>query len=120
MDEVNCWKVIPLVSKSVGISIERQYFHDVEIDRISLTPLLINSLSVFLLVIQEKTIWLSDQKQTLVSVLIDFEMKLYSLVPSVAAINSSLGKECCLRGAALDFDITMADCVPCCRYVTAP
>ena len=56
----------------------------------------------------------------MVSVLIDFEMKLYCLVPSVAAINSSLGKECCLRGVALDFDISMADCVTCCRYASVP
>ena len=65
-------------------------------------------------------IWLSDQKQTLVSMSIDFEMKLHSLASSTTAINSSIGKECCLRGAALDFVISMADCVPCSRYATTP
>ena len=108
------------MSKSAGLSADGMYFHEVEVDHISLTWLLINGLSIFLLVIQERTILLSDQKQTLVSVLIDFKMKLYSLVPNVAAINSSLDKECCLRDAVLDFDISMADCVPCCRYAIGP
>jgi len=120
VDEFNCWEVIPLVSKSAGLSDDGKYLHEIEIDQISLTRLLTNGLSFFLLVIQERTIWLSDQKQTFATMLIDLEIKLYILVPSTAAINSNLGKECCLRGAALYFDISMADCVPCCRYATAP
>ena len=39
---------------------------------------------------------------------------------TTAAINSSLGKECFLSGAALDLDITSVQLVPCCRYTTAP
>jgi len=56
MDEFNCWKVIPLISKSAGLSDDGQYLHDIEIDLISLTRLLTNGLSFFLLVIQERTI----------------------------------------------------------------
>ena len=81
--------------------------------------LLTKGLSVFLLAIQERTIWLSDHKQAEWLTLIDVEIMLYNFLPSTAVINSSLGRVCCLRGAALDFDISIADCVPCSRYATA-
>jgi len=85
VDEFNCWEVIPLVSKSAGLSDDGQYLHETKINWILLTRLLTNCLSFFLLVIQERTIWLLDQKQTFASVLTDLEIKLYILVPSTAA-----------------------------------
>ena len=88
-------KEIPRVSRSAGLSAEGQYFHEVEMDCISFTRLCTKGLRVFLLVIQESTIWLSETVR-------DLEMKVYSLVPTTAAINFNLGRACGLRGAALD------------------
>ena len=69
------------MSKLAGLFDDEHYLHDVEINQISLTRLCTKGLNFFLLMIQERTIWLSDfLKKTFVSVSIDLEMKLYSLV----------------------------------------
>ena len=99
---------VPWVSRSAGLSADGQYLHSVEIDLISLTQLLTNGLSVFLLLIHERTIWLSGQNKILV-VRMDVDINTCSHASSTAAINSSLGKVCCLRGAALAFDMSIAD-----------
>ena len=44
----------------------------------------------------------------------------HSHAAMTTAISSSLGRECCLSGAALDFDIISVQLVPCCRYTTVP
>ena len=89
MDEFNCWKVIPLVSKSARLSAESQYLHDVETDRISWTRLITNGLSIFLLVIQERQSDCQTRNKQWCS-FIDFAIKLYSLVPSTAAMVESV------------------------------
>jgi len=104
---------------SAGLSTNGQYFHVVEMERNSATLLLTKGFSLFSLKIHDRTIWLSDHRKRLVVVLSDI-LTNDSCAVIAAAISSSLGKECFLSSATLDFDITSVELVPCCRYTTAP
>jgi len=56
-----------------------------------------------------KAIWLSDHRQIEKLIVNDVEIYEHKWV---AAINSSLGSKCCLRGAALAFEITRNEFTP--------
>ena len=111
---------MPLVRRSAGLSADGQYLHEVEMERISPTRLLTKGFSLFSLDIHDRTIWLSDHRTWSVLMLSDVLTKRYSRAAITAAISSSLGRESCLSGAALDLDIISTQLVPCCRYTAAP
>ena len=64
-DEFRVSYEIPLVSRSARLSAKGQYLQVAGLERISFTWWLTNGFKDFLLFIHARTIWLSDQRQTI-------------------------------------------------------
>jgi len=114
VDDLSCWKVIPLVKRSAGLPVDGQYFHLLETERISATQWHAYGFDVFWLHIQYRKIWLSNHEWTVRLMFRDFIIKWASLAVSTPAFLAMTA-----ASVVLDINIEACSC-PCWINATAP